>query len=51
VLLLPLHLLQDLLLLELDQIPAFLFTQTEPKFFDALPLLGRRYTPNFVVFG
>ena len=50
-LLLLLHLLQDGLLLDLDQIPAFLLTQTEPKLFDALPLFGGRCAPNFVVFG
>ena len=51
VLLLLLHLLQDGLLLDLDQIPTFLLAQTEPKLFDALPLFGRRCAPNFVVFG
>lgn len=51
VLLLLLHLLQDRLLLDFDQIPTFLLAQTKPKFFDALPLFGRRCTPNFVVFG
>ena len=51
VLLLLLHLLQDRLFLDLDQIPAFLLTQTKPKLFDALPLFGRRCAPNFVVFG
>ena len=51
VLLLLLHLLQDRLLLDLDQIPAFLLAQTKPKLFDTLPLLGGRCTPNFAVFG
>jgi len=51
VLLLLLHLLQNRLLLDLDQIPAFLLAQAKPKLFDALPLFGRRCAPNFVVFG
>jgi hypothetical protein len=51
VLLLLLHLPQNRLLLNLNQIPALLFAQAEPKLFDTLPLLGRRCTPNFAVFG
>ena len=50
-LLLLLHLLQDGLLLDFDQIPALLLTQAEPKLLDALPLFGRGCAPNFVVFG
>ena len=51
VLLLLLHLLQDRILLNLDQIPAFLLAQAKPKLFDTLPLLCGRCAPNFVVFG
>ena len=50
-LLLLLHLLQNRLLLDLDQIPAFLLAQTKPKLLDAFPLFGGRCTPNFIVFG
>ena len=49
--LLLLHLLQDRVLLDLDQIPAFILAQTKPKLFDALPLFGSGSTPNFTVFG
>jgi hypothetical protein len=50
-LLLLLHLLQNGILLDLDQIPAFLLAETKPKLLDALPLFDRGCTPNFVVFG
>jgi hypothetical protein len=49
--LLLLHLLQNCLLLDLDQIPAFLLAQTKPKLLDALPLFSRGCAPDFVVFG
>ena len=51
VLLLLLHLLEDGLLLDFDEIPALVLAEAEPKLFDALALLGGGRRPYLVVFG
>ena len=51
VFLLLLHLLQDRLLLDLDEIPALLLAQAEPELLDPLALLGGGRRPYLVVFG
>lgn len=49
VLLLFLHLLQDGVLLDLDQIATLVLAQTEPKLFDPLTLLRRARAPDLAV--
>ena len=50
VLLLLLHLLEDGLLLDFDEISAVFLAEPEPELFDALPLLGGGRGPYLAVF-
>lgn len=43
------HLLQDGILLDLNEIPSLLFSESKPKLFDPLPLLSSTSTPNLTI--
>lgn len=49
VLLLLLHLLEDGVLLDLDEVATFILSQTKPELLDPLAFLGRACTPDLVV--
>jgi len=50
-LLLLLHLLQNSIFLDLDQVPPLLLTKTQPELLDPFPLFGGARAPDLVCVG